>query len=316
MPIQTGAYYDYEPTILEVTEQGLQEPIRAESEARTIFPVRNFGTIQDLTNFWFKEVEAVPVSYNWWPGNVQGSKIQIQEQRKDVPLLEAKLPFTWDDYVKIQQSNFIPIQVQTNIVGKQLAINEDIKAIIGDSGMGVTSLADTTNNVTEGSNTGTFADLNAIHTRWSEMNDDLDDNLEFNRTAPRIMIITRDIAKKCRAIVDDDGNNMQPSIKDGLAYLRMLMTEESPPGSALIVSKYFNGSVTYTEGIPSVTAGTLGVALMARSLDTAQLLVSNPEIRADPPTYSHGYSIHRMHRVVPHFKRQVGIIYEGSYTLT
>jgi 3'-phosphoadenosine 5'-phosphosulfate sulfotransferase len=316
MVILTGANYDYEPTIVEFTESGLQEPIRAESEARAIFPVRNFGSLDQLTAYWWKQLEAVPINYDWQPGNVQTSKVVIQRQRKDVPVIEAKLNYTYDDYRKIQQSDLIPVQEQTRIVGKQIAINEDVKALIGDTGLGVTSFDDTTNNTTEGSNTGTFADLNAIHTRWSEMNDDLDDQLEYNRTAPRMMMITRDIAKKCRSIVDDDGSNMQVAVKNGLAYLNMLMREESPPGSALVISKYFNGSVSYSEGIPTVTAGTLGVALFARALDNLELLVSNPETRADPVSFKHGLEIHRLHRVVPHFKRTQAAIYEGTYTLT
>lgn len=315
--IQVGAEYDFEPTIREKTLQGLQEPIRAETESRGIFPVTNFGDTQDMTAYWFKQLEAIPVNYDFKPGNVLTSKVTMKQERKDVPLIEAELNYTYDDYLSLLKSKFIPITEQTRIVGTNLAINEDIKAIIGDAGLGITSLADTTNNTTEGGNTGTFADLDNIHARWSEMMDDLDDNLEFNRTAPRIFGITRDIAKKCRSIIADSGGTIHiGEAKNGLAYLNNLMREDAPPGSALVVSKYFNGSVSYAEGIPSVIDGTLGCFLMARSKMTAEMLVSQPELRMDPVTKRNGLWMKLLHRTVTLFKRQAGTIYEGTYTLT
>ncbi len=315
--IQTGAQYDYEPQIREVTLQGLQEPIRAETESRTIFPVTNFGDVGKMTAYWFKQLEAVPINYDWKPGNVLTSKVILQQQRKDVPVIEAELNYTFDDYLAILQSNFIAVNEQTRILGTQLAINEDIKIIIGDPGLSVTSFADTTNNTTEGGNTGTFADLDSIHARWSEMMDDYDDSMEFARTVPRILIITRDIAKKTRSVIADSGSTIHiGEAQNGLAYLNHLMQTEAPPGSSLIVSKYMNGSVAYNEGIPTVTQGALGVALMGRSKMISEMLVSQPEIRMDPVSQRTGLWLSLLHRTVVLFKRQEGTIFEGSYTLT
>lgn len=315
--IQTGAEYDYEPTIREATLQGLQEPIRAETEARTIFPVTNFGDISTMTAYWWKQLEAIPINYDYKPGNVLTSKVTVKQERRDVPVIEAELNYTYDDYLAILKSNLIPIQAQTRIVGTQIAINEDIKLIIGDPGLGITSFADTTNNSTEGGNSGTFADLDKIHARWSEMMDDYDDNMEFALQVPRMMIITRDIAKKCRSVIADSGSTIHiGEAKNGLAYLRHLMATEAPPGSALIVSKYLNGSAAYAEGIPTVTDGALSVVMAGRSKMIFEQLVSQPTIRMDPVSQRTGLWLTLLHRTVNLFKRKEGIIFEGTYTLT
>lgn len=317
MIIQSGAQYSHEPSIREKTLAGLQEPIRAETESRMLFPVTNFGSVLDMRAYWYKQMEAVPINYDWKPGNVQTSKVVIQQVPQDVPVIEASLQYSYDDYLAIQMSNFIPIQAQTRIVGTQLAINEDIKTIIGDTGLGITSFADTTNNSTEGGNTGTFADLDNIHARWAAMMDDYDDLMEFGSTVPRIMLITRDIAKKCRSVIADSGATVHiGEAKNGLAYLNMLMREDAPPGSQLVVSKYFNGSVSYTEGIPSVTAGTLGVCLFGRDKQILEMLVSPPDVRDDPVSKRSGYAMDLLWRVVTVWKQQLGVIYEGTFTLT
>ena len=299
--------------LFESLETRIQDVIRAKTESRRLFPVEEDLDIDIDTIYFDKLVESVGVSYAYSILDVPEVDFELTREKENIPVMASAMAFPYDEWRQLSKAK---LSRNERILkwASGWAINEDIKAIIGDADVGQTNIMDQTNNSTDVSGTKSVTTIANIHATISGIFDQLDDNLEFNTSNANIkVVVTRDVKKKMRAVL----NSSTDTLQNGWAYAQQIISEFGGPGSELMDSKYLNGSATFAAGRkkPTVTDGVQAIAGYPFDPEVLKIKASPMAKDEDEVTVKAGKYIRWAERWSWKGRRQVGIITGSSVTI-
>lgn len=272
--------------IFESLESRIQDVIRAQTESRKLFPVDTMEmNLDTVSKFWDKMSESIGVGYNYQIVDVPEADFETERNRDDIPAIVAAMAFPFDEWRHLSKAN-LSLNDRVTAFSKGWAINEDIKAIIGDANTGVASAASSMTDIS-GSITADVTTLAKIHTTVSSLFNEWDDAAEFNSSEANMKcVVTRDVRKKMRTVIDATGDG----VTNGWKYAQELVKDWGGPGSELITSKYLSGSSTFAAGRknPTVTAGAQTIALYPFDPEVSKIIATNQVRNEDPLTVRNG----------------------------